>query len=455
MAITFDQVGSWSTPGTTTPYTVTRPTLVAGDVGVVRMFCICVVKNFTFTPTCSSNAGADAWTEILSFTDGSVASAADVGSVRVVVWYRDFPGTGDSNPSIETGGTAIRTGVVMTFRKGAGDTWSTPAALSAAITTWTNSSQTVTSSGTATVPDGAAVLAVAGIRNDTATFTRTADSIDDDGSPAVTWNGNYVEAPATHVTTTTGNDVAADAGYRLVTTGASGVNLTQEATLSAAETGAAVWIIQGITAPETHSGTATFTASGVATELGSKGALTAFGATASGVALGSGSKNGMLALLASAGGSALEAHSTARDLQEALTGGGVWTILTLGDELQPSTPIDELIAALVASGELVGISVSGVLAQPLPPAIVVRPDEPWRVPDRFCDDLQRYVAVVVVHAAAGADGVSRLYAISSAIIAALPEAFAFVSVGSPIIDESTGSAFLVAPVRVTYQNGST
>lgn len=119
-----------------------------------------------------------------------------------------------------------------------------------------------------------------------------------------------------------------------------------------------------------------------------------------------------------------------------------------------STPVDELIAALDGSPGLVGVSVSGVLGQPVPPAVVIRPDEPWRVPDRFCDDLQRYVAVVVVQAASGADGVDKLYELSSAIIATLPEAFGFVSVGSPIIDESTGSAFLVAPVRVEYRNGS-
>lgn len=62
----------------------------------------------------------------------------------------------------------------------------------------------------------------------------------------ITWNGNYVESPATHFSTTTGNDMAADLGHRFVTTGGASVDFTGEATLSAAETGAALFVVQSV-----------------------------------------------------------------------------------------------------------------------------------------------------------------------------------------------------------------
>lgn len=117
-----------------------------------------------------------------------------------------------------------------------------------------------------------------------------------------------------------------------------------------------------------------------------------------------------------------------------------------------STPIDGLIEALGASEGLSGASVHGVRSQVSPPAVVIRPDEPWREPDRYCADLQHYLAVAVVTASGAEDGVSTLYALTSAIIGSLPEGWDFDSIGAPIIDESTGTAFLAAPVRLNYRN---
>ena len=99
------------------------------------------------------------------------------------------------------------------------------------------------------MPSGGAVFGIAAIRDDSSTFTRSSTAIADSGA-AITWNGNYVESPATHASTTTGNDMAADAGYRLVTTGASGVTLQQSGTLSASETGQAAWIVLGAYTPD-------------------------------------------------------------------------------------------------------------------------------------------------------------------------------------------------------------
>jgi hypothetical protein len=113
-------------------------------------------------------------------------------------------------------------------------------------------------------------------------------------------------------------------------------------------------------------------------------------------------------------------------------------------------PIDSLITALRASDELSEVSVTGVRPQVSPPAIVIRPDEPWLEPDRFCVPLQRYVAVPTVAAASAEDGIGSLMLMALAIIEALPDGWDWSGVGAPIIDESTGTAFLVAPVRLKY-----
>lgn len=66
-------------------------------------------------------------------------------------------------------------------------------------------------------------------------------------SVPIVWNGNYVESPATHYSSTTGNDMSADLGHRFVTTGSTiGADFTSEATLSAAETGAMLWVVQEV-----------------------------------------------------------------------------------------------------------------------------------------------------------------------------------------------------------------
>jgi hypothetical protein len=99
--------------------------------------------------------------------------------------------------------------------------------------------------------------------------------------------------------------------------------------------------------------------------------------------------------------------------------------------------------------------VHGVRSQVAPDAIVVRPDEPWLEPDTYCVYLQHYIAVIVVSASTPDDGVERLYDIALKILDALPDTWEFVTVGAPIIDESTGTAFLAAPVRLNYKGEAT
>lgn len=119
-----------------------------------------------------------------------------------------------------------------------------------------------------------------------------------------------------------------------------------------------------------------------------------------------------------------------------------------------SIPSDDLIVALRAAQGLSEASVHGPRSQVVPPAVVIRPDEPWREPDRFCDDNQRYVAVAVAAGASPEEGMSTLYDLTSAVIAALPTDWDFVSVGAPVLDESTGVTLIAAPVRLRFRNGA-
>jgi hypothetical protein len=88
----------------------------------------------------------------------------------------------------------------------------------------------------------------------------------------------------------------------------------------------------------------------------------------------------------------------------------------------------------------------------VPPALVIRPDEPWREPDRFCADLQHYVAVAVVTASTPQDGTDKLYVIHSALIENLPNGWGFVSVSGIVTDESTSTPLLASALRLTYRN---
>jgi hypothetical protein len=234
MSVTHRVTGSWAE--LTADGSVAIPaTPQAGD----RMYLFARWKDFSVTATVTD------WTELVEFADGSSTSGNGTGSVKVACWYRDWQ-SGDTDPTIDFSANPNNaSAVIIVMAKEAADVWLTPVAVTAAMTNWTTSSQSVVASSTTTVLGGGVVMGLIGIRDDTATMTRPTNGIDDSGG-LVTWNGNYVEAPATHHSTITGDDGAADLGYRLVTTGAVSVTLRMTGTISAAETGAALWVAQGV-----------------------------------------------------------------------------------------------------------------------------------------------------------------------------------------------------------------
>lgn len=236
MAIQLKTAGTWAR--LVVDGTVTIPgSPAAGD----RMFLFASWKDFAITVT-----DPNGWTPIgTEFADGAVSATNGAGSVKVMAWYRDWE-SGDTAPNIDWSSNPTEGHVViMLWEKAANEGWDTPQTVTAAITANTN--WTATASSDVDITDGSVVMELVGFRDDSTTMTRSATTaLEDDGSPNVTWNGNYVESPATHFNSTTGLDMSGDLGHRFVTTGASGVTLTGTGTLAASETGAAKWVIQSV-----------------------------------------------------------------------------------------------------------------------------------------------------------------------------------------------------------------
>lgn len=213
--------------------------LPAGIVsGEDRIFGIAVWKNQTVTG--DTIAG---WTKLIEFKDGTVNPGAGTGSVTIAVYYRDYDGSFSNWPMTWSANIGIGGVTTIALIKDAGDTWDTPEVVSAI---WPASgAQTVTASSTVDISAGALVAAIFGVRDDS---DPTSPTVSDIGSPAVGWNGVTVEEPVTALSTSTGNDIAADMAYRRVSTGATSVDLTAAWTLTASETGTLVWIVQDVTA---------------------------------------------------------------------------------------------------------------------------------------------------------------------------------------------------------------
>jgi len=210
----------------------------AGD----RMFLFATSKDYS--NTLSVSAG---WTAIGSqYADGTVSSGNGTGSMAIHAWYRDWQ-SGDTDPTVTSlpssgdGGAAV----IQVWQKSSGETWDTPLTTNAAWTANTaNVQQTVSGSTSLAITNGAVVMAYIGIRDEVTSITRPTTGID--VASGITWDGDYVESPGTHYSSSTSLDAAADLGYRLVTTG--GTETPRfTATLDTSETGAIKFVVQGVT----------------------------------------------------------------------------------------------------------------------------------------------------------------------------------------------------------------
>lgn len=212
-----------------------------------RIFLYATWKDFSVTAQITSPA---TWTLIGSFADGSVASGNGTGSMKIACWYHDWLGDGsETDPTIDFSGAIIGGVGAMIFSKGSTEAWEAPQAVFGSIPS-SSASFNITANNPLDVIPGDLVMGICGIRDDSTTITRSATTAI--GMTGITWDGNYHESPSTHLSTTTGNDMSADSGYRIAASGSANVAPTMTGTLAAAETGAAMWIKQRAAVPKTY-----------------------------------------------------------------------------------------------------------------------------------------------------------------------------------------------------------
>ena len=249
MAISLKASGTWvNLVNTAGPAIPGSP--AAGD----RMFLFATWKSYSMTPTTPTG-----WTAIgTQYADGTDEDGNGDGSMAVMAWYRDWV-SGDANPVLTGVGTQVSGGaaVVQVWSKDSGDTWDTPLTENAAWPTNTGSvEQQVSANGTLAVPDDSVVFAMFGLPDNVVTMTRSTTAID--AASGITWDGNYVESPATHHSSSLDLDAAADLGHRFVTTGGT-VTLRMSSTNDQAQNGAVLFVVQGVTGtPPTPSDSGSF-----------------------------------------------------------------------------------------------------------------------------------------------------------------------------------------------------
>lgn len=121
-----------------------------------------------------------------------------------------------------------------------------------------------------------------------------------------------------------------------------------------------------------------------------------------------------------------------------------------------TTPLELIADALEAPGvgDPAANVYSGYAEQLVAPALVIRPDDPWTVPHAFGYDEERYAVIAAVVASTPHDATVELYALVRYVIRATAgvAGVSYVSASAPIMDDSTGTPFLAASVRLTYRN---
>jgi len=352
VAISLKTAGTWA--GYIADGTVAIPgSPAAGD----RMFLFATWKDFAIT------AAVSGWTAVGSeFADGSTTKGNGTGSMKVMAWYRDWQ-TGDTDPTIAFTTMAandIAGAVIQLWQKASTEVWSTPLTVTGAMTNWTTSSQVFSASATVAVPSSGVVMGLVGIRDNSATMTRGATTGIDDSAAAITWAANYVESPATHFDTTTGFDMSADLGHRLVTTGGT-VTLRMEGTISASETGAGKWVVQGVTVA-TNAAAENAAGTGAASGASETVAPTAEASAGTGTAYLAQASASTDALAESASGSGVAAGATtevASVIAVATGSGSAATIaaaieLTAGNATGTAAALDATGAVNVSAGHAAG-----------------------------------------------------------------------------------------------------
>jgi hypothetical protein len=227
VAIAHDSTTAWSI--ITGDSTVTIP---AGAGTGDMMLILAAWKDFSVSATVSG------WTELFdSAAGGSTSNGNGTGTMRVGCWYKEHDGS-EANPTLDLLSGVIGAVCMVVFSKDASETWDTPTQTTG-LNESAASSLTITGAANLSLAAGDMLVGVMGVRDDSASFSHGTTGLNASG---ITWAANVTQQPATHASTTTGNDMSASAAYRLASSGTSSAAPTITGLLSASETGTAGFI---------------------------------------------------------------------------------------------------------------------------------------------------------------------------------------------------------------------
>lgn len=222
MAISPRAVGTWAVSNATTQ-TVTLPTHAAGDMLIVRT----IRKPFTSPDnTVIDTAG---WTAVAAgVANGSTANGNGTGSMGFKAFWKIATSAAETNPVVTWGTTAAPgAAVAISYQKGS-ETWETPDGNGGGDAT-ARTSQTSTIASHISVTSGDLVDFFRGQCDDSGALTVPTIT-----QTSVTY-ATVVEYPATALLDGTSNDIAADGGYRIATSGTSSAAAVVTGTSAASE----------------------------------------------------------------------------------------------------------------------------------------------------------------------------------------------------------------------------
>lgn len=244
MAISFVASGAWAA-GSTSIAAVRPAGVLAGDMQLL----FCHNKSYQAIPTDPSG-----WTFLHVFWEDAIApGAADTGSVRTTVWYREATANGETTPASTVAITSNNVGLacVRVFRKASTATWQVMTSnqngvaggVTAASLNWSAALNGGGSSIWTAPIVGDFFVVSAGVRSDAGTQSGIGVTMSPfTGSVGLS---AFTESPATDGTTTTGLDLAASGGYFSVTSASEDLSvnvITYTATLAASHTGSIVGV---------------------------------------------------------------------------------------------------------------------------------------------------------------------------------------------------------------------
>lgn len=207
--------------------TVNLPTHATGDIIIVR-----VGYKSSAIATCAASTPTSGWAKLgTEFHDGTTNSGNGTGSVAVAVFWKIAESAAETTPTIEFSQTVTqREWTSVSYQKGGSETWDTPVGDGGGYTASTSVSATIQSHVSVTAGDMVDFFYHA--RDDTVCTVPTITQA------SVTFD-TVTEAPVTAVSNTSGDDGAADGGYRLATSGTSSAAAVVTGTQSTSESGSA------------------------------------------------------------------------------------------------------------------------------------------------------------------------------------------------------------------------